>query len=257
MSSYRNELVKTYALLNTRSTEPGVLEKNEQRLCRALKILQGLSADFPSVSKYRTSQARMYGKLGEVLRDLGRAEGAETAYRQAVAGLKSLAGGSPARSLYLFQLSTARYELADLLRTRNRLAEARSALEESIAELQKVPAASPRFRNASFLLARDYRSLAATLTQMGETTLAEEVSHKAKELSKNLPPVSAQSEFWLGSRSELNHNSWTVERSSWETGHSHPRSCAEGTGNGRRARENQGPGWRRFGPPPGSGFAKN
>jgi serine/threonine protein kinase len=257
VASYRYELAKTYALFNTRSTEPGVLEKNEQRLRRALEIQEGLTAAFAGVWKYRASLARMYGKLGEVLRQLGRTEGAETAYRQAVAGLKSLAGESPAHSLSLIQLSTARRDLADLLLARNRLAEARSVLEESIADLQKVSTASPRFRTASSVLAANYRSLAATFTRMGETTLAEEASHKAKELSRNLPYAATQSEFWPGARHDGNHNGLTGERSSWEAGPFHSRGCAEAPGNSRRARENPGSGWRRFGAPLGSGFARH
>ncbi|MBM4068429.1 MAG: serine/threonine protein kinase [Planctomycetes bacterium] len=175
---YRSELMLTYLLEDMPASDPEQLRAAEQRLARAVIVAGRLVADDPESVAYSCLEARCQARLGVIQHQRGHMKEAEGSLRKALAIQKAVK--KPTRDPDFTQdLASARLALAECLLAKGELAEARATLEDSIKSLRSSTKDEPRYRWRGGQLASHYQKLAAVLTRLGMTELAEEATRSA------------------------------------------------------------------------------
>ncbi|MBX6315760.1 MAG: serine/threonine protein kinase, partial [Isosphaeraceae bacterium] len=172
---YRFELAETYALDNPWSADPTSLGRIEQRLRRALALVQQLSAESPDNLEYTAAQVRVQTKLGVALKRLQRADEAEACYRWAIALEETLAARLPVPHAARIDLATLRETLATSLRERSRHDEARAILNAAATDLQSLAMDKPIHPGFARTIAEHFATLAEAFEDLGAMRRAEEM----------------------------------------------------------------------------------
>lgn len=137
------------------------------------------------VPAYAALRSRASARLGEVLQRQGEAQAAHRELDTAHTLLDDLVRRFPQVPSYHIQRAELMLTLGTALRDDGQLADSRIALETALDDLDVYLQAVPRSFVARNRQAQTYRSLAATLGRLGETTLAAEASAKANRLRRD------------------------------------------------------------------------
>ena len=152
-----------------------------RRLDEAVALAEQLHKDYPQVPEYTLFLARTLARSGQLLAFQYQSDEAIRRHRRAIELLEPLVSRYPSVPSFGFLLASYRHGLAEYLRVLQRLPEARAELDKAIAWAESVRIAEPGpARIATFFRSRLYRSLAATLSQMGEAKPAEAALEKAR-----------------------------------------------------------------------------
>jgi len=189
LPAYRLELAETYAQAQPTSNDPEALAEVEQRLQRALAMMEELPRPDADAQRTLSLQARAEGRLGSILLLEKRRPEAERAYRRSLDLYRTLEPRPAAPPVDAVNGETIRLALADLMVQEGRLNWARLLLEAGIARTQKLAAPHANFRPLLLVLAEHYQALAEILTRQGESALAAEATHKAESLRQQRTPV--------------------------------------------------------------------
>lgn len=151
------------------------------RLDEAVALAEQLHKDYPQVPEYTLFLARTLARSGQLLAFQYQSDEAVRRHRRAIDLLEPLVSRYPSVPSFGFLLASYRHGLAEYLRGLQRFPEARAELEKAIAwaESAKIQEPGPA-RMAAFFRSRLYRTLAATLSQMGEAEAAAAALEKAR-----------------------------------------------------------------------------
>ncbi len=173
------------------------------RLDEAVAIAEQLHKDYPQVPEYTLFLARTLSRSAQLLAFQYQPDEAVRRHRRAIDLLEPMVSRYPSVPSFGFLLASYRHGLAEYLRVLQRLPEARSELEKAIAWAESVRIEEPGpARMAAFFRTRLYRSLAATLGQMGEAKAAEEALEKARAEEEAARKVRAEEEAFLKGQAE-------------------------------------------------------
>lgn len=144
----RRQLAKTHINLGNLLADLGKLDFSlraevEAQYQAAIKILEGLAADSPSVPEYRRDLAASHNNLGVLLDDLGKRSEAETEYRSAMALREKLAADFPAVPGYRVELGGSYCNFGSLVRDRGRPADSLAWYSRAIATLAPLVEKEP------------------------------------------------------------------------------------------------------------------
>ena len=153
----------------------------ENRLGKALVLIERLAAQHPDVPDFVAAEARTHDKLGSFHRQMERWVEAEQNFRKAIAIQAALVKQLPDEPSYGLWLATFRIALADALLQRNQPGAARTELEDTMATLLRQLERKPALAPPHGLLALGYSKLEAALRQAGEYARADEVARKAEQ----------------------------------------------------------------------------
>ena len=171
------------------------------RLDEAVAIAEQLHKDYPQVPEYTLFLARTLSRSAQVLAFQYQPDEAVRRHRRAIELLEPMLGRYPSVPSFGFLLASYRHGLAEYLRVLQRLPEARAELEKAIAWAESVRIEEPGpARMAGFFRTRLYRSLAATLSQMGENEAAEAALEKARSEEEAARTLRAREEAFLEGR---------------------------------------------------------
>jgi tetratricopeptide (TPR) repeat protein len=181
---YLTELVETNLTLNLDS--PLVrLPVARRRFEQAVGYAEELSRQHRDVPAYTALRSRASARLGEMLQRQGDAPGACRELDTARVLLDDLIRRFPQVPIHRLQRGELLLTLGAALRDEARLADSRTALQTAVQDLDIYLQAVPRSFVARNRQAQTYRSLAATLGRLGETTLAAEATAKANRLRRD------------------------------------------------------------------------
>lgn len=172
----RYELAETLTRLDP-YTE---LRAKEERLRRALALVE-TSADTPPLSpRFALLVHRLHGQLAEVLEKQDRKDEAEVMYRQALRLVKALDRRARHDPWTLSELGRLRQRYLALLSERKANEEARTVAEEWFADLQQLPMHGPLFHGKNAPLSLQYKTLAGVFRRLGDPARAETVESAGK-----------------------------------------------------------------------------
>ncbi len=171
------------------------------RLDEAVTLAEQLHKDYPQVPEYTLFLARTLARSGQLLAFQYQSEEALRRHRRAIELLEPLVVRYPSVPSFGFLLASYRHGLAEYLRVLQRLPEARTELEKAIAWAESARISEPGpARMAAFFRSRLYRSLAATLSQMGDAEAADAALEKARSEEEGARKARASEEAILTGR---------------------------------------------------------
>jgi len=188
----------------------------------AVRLLEKLVAEFPTVSLYRQVLAYSYAKLSLLLNDLGNPNEAEMTLRQSLALIEKLSDEFPAERTYRSELASSRYNLGRLLHLQGKGPEAAAAFRQAQEILEKLAAEFPTMPFYRQQLAYSHNMQGELLKALRRWPQAEAALHHALELREKLAadfPTDADyrdglalSYFSLGALAHTQGNLQTAER---------------------------------------------
>jgi tetratricopeptide (TPR) repeat protein len=152
----------------------------------AKKLLQGLTADFPTVPEYQRDLAISHTNLAVLLQETGRAQEAENAYRDALKLYPQLIADFPTVSEYRQQLAITDHRLGILLADTGRAADAERVFRDALSLRQQLAAVSPNLPAYRQELAESHNDLGKLLWAAGKKPDAESAFRNALELVQQL-----------------------------------------------------------------------
>ncbi len=174
---YLYELAETYIMPSRPARGATPPADDKKQLQQAVEIGKDLIARYPTAPEYRALLARCYVRvasadaLAEAENDLSKAVDLE----------KKLAVEFASVASYRFSLVRSLHQLAGVQMARHRWPQARASLEEEIADWTKIQQSSPQMWHVRSMLGASYNMLASALREMGEKSLADAATAKAKE----------------------------------------------------------------------------
>ncbi len=184
----RHALARLYAITSgSPFADPSDI--SVQSLQRAADLMEEVVASHPDVSDYRGTLGLLYGAIAQAM--LNRNENdaaAEENLNRSIALLTRLNSDSPQQTRYRGLLAQFLYTLAILQSRRGQPQAAKESLERILALIGTPTSSDSAHPVGTMLLAHAYTGLADVLTQIGETTKAQEAAKKARELWSVVPP---------------------------------------------------------------------
>ncbi len=160
---------------------PEMEREIEDRLNKALALLEQLVAKHPDAPEFLAFEGRVHHKLGSFFQQADRWPDAERSFRKAVTCQSRMVEQFPDAPYYGLWMATYRVALADALIRLERPGEARTELERVIAVLLLELKRQPEITAFHDLLASSYAQLEIALRQSGEPALAQDAAHKAEQ----------------------------------------------------------------------------
>jgi serine/threonine protein kinase len=193
---YRHALAETYSSFDVRrrSVEESDFAVAEEALITALGHAKRLVDDYANVPAYAISLIHIYHKLAYVQQQMAKFTEPEIHRTRIAEAERSLRAAAELQSVLIrrfpdapaYKMWLARFQssLARLLRDEGRFDESRAVSESAISSLEAELQPELETPNLHRSLVSQYRNLAETLDQMGETALAMEASLNADEHRK-------------------------------------------------------------------------
>ena len=183
MADYAYDLSEAYTKMHIpRPPIPPEMKRTiEERMGKALALLEELVAKHPDVPDFLAFEGRVHHKLGSYFQQTDRWPDAERSFRKAVTCQSRLVEQFPDAPYYHLWMATYRLALADVLLRQNQPATARTELERTIAALVAQLKQKPNMNSLHDLLASSYSQLERILRQAGERERADEVARKAEQ----------------------------------------------------------------------------
>ncbi len=153
----------------------------EDRLLKAIALLDTLVARHPNIPEYLTAQAHTYHKLGAFFRQTDRFAEAQQILRKAVAIQSSLVDQFPGAPYHKVWLGTFRIALGDVLTRSNEFPAACAVLDETLASLTRLLGEQPDMVFLHGQLARGYSNLAVALRRSGQREAATQAEQHAEQ----------------------------------------------------------------------------
>jgi serine/threonine protein kinase/tetratricopeptide (TPR) repeat protein len=151
----------------------------------AIRLMEKLVADFPTVPAYRQGLAKSHNELGILLRDLGKRREAEAAYRQALAIRQQLVDDVPSEPNYLRDLAQTYNDLGILFYDQHNLSQAEEAYRKAL-DIRVKLAAKPSTEVNRWGVAQSHSNLCLVLQDQGKFAQAETACRKALEIRTEL-----------------------------------------------------------------------
>jgi serine/threonine protein kinase len=152
--------------------EIGDVSAGGQDFKRALKLLDGLVAEFPTVSRYRESLAKVCNSLGLLEKDSGHLAEAEDLIRRELPLVERLAQDYPDRPEHRRELARALYNLGVILMAENRTAGAEPLLHRAVEVASAIAAKFSDDIQIRFDLAKCHHNLGELLLEKGDSQAA-------------------------------------------------------------------------------------
>ena len=167
------------------------MELGETRLAedafrRALKLLEPLVAEFPTIPRFRETLAKASNSLGMIEQGDGRSGDSEAHYRRELAEAERLTQDFPDRPEFRRELARACTNLGGLLAEQSRAAEAERILRRGIAMNADLTAKQPGDVQVRLDLAKCRNNLGYLFLEAGQTEEAIAELVQARDLSSAL-----------------------------------------------------------------------
>jgi tRNA A-37 threonylcarbamoyl transferase component Bud32/thiol-disulfide isomerase/thioredoxin len=161
----RRQLGRAWARLGELYSRGGNPARGDEAFVNAVKVREGLAADFPDQPQYRDDLAASYSQRARLLRKGGRLAEARAACEKALALRERLSADFPGRPEYRRQAVQCRFELANVLEEAGLRAQARAAYAEALRQQEKLVAGQRGSALAWHLLGRAADSLASLVAE--------------------------------------------------------------------------------------------
>ena len=185
-SDVRNDLALAEDALGQLLMELGESKPAEDAFGRALRLLEPLIAQFPTVPRFREAVAKATNSLGMIEQGDGRWSEAEGHYRRELAEAERLAQDFPDRPEFRRELARTCGNLGGLLTVQGRSDEAAPILRRGVSLNTALAAQQPTDAQIRFDLSRCRNNLGCLLLDRGETDAAIAEFQQARELSAEL-----------------------------------------------------------------------
>ena len=181
-ADYAYDLSEAYARMHIPRppVAPDLETQIDERLGKALALLEGLVTKHPEAPEFLAFEARVYHKRGSFYQQVGHWPEAEHSFRSAIACQQRLLDQFPDVQPYVAWMTTYRFALADALFRQSQPTAARTEIEETIAALRTQLEQNPDLNSLHELLASSYTQLEKLLRKTGERAEAEAAARKAK-----------------------------------------------------------------------------
>jgi tetratricopeptide (TPR) repeat protein len=181
-ADYAYDLSEAYARMHIPRppVAPDLETQIDERLGKALALLEGLVTKHPEAPEFLAFEARVYHKRGSFYQQVGHWPEAEHSFRSAIACQQRLLAQFPDVQPYIAWMTAYRFSLADALFRQDQPTAARTEIEETIAALRTQLEQNPDLNSLHELLASSYTQLEKLLRKTGERAEAEAAARKAK-----------------------------------------------------------------------------
>ena len=166
--------------------ELGATKPAEDAFRRALKLLEPLVGEFPTIPRFRETLAKASNSLGMIEQGDGRSADSEAHYRRELAEAERLTQDFPDRPEFRRELARACTNLGGLLAEQSRAAEAEQILRRGIALNADLTAKQPGDVQVRLDLAKCRNNLGYLLLESGQTEGAIAELEQARNLSSAL-----------------------------------------------------------------------
>lgn len=187
----RHNLSEAWLLANVADNSPAALAGREKELRRSLALAEELtreSGNKPEHAEHAELAARAQRELGTVLSRLGHVPDAETALRQALERLDRLVLRLSDHPPIRLERASARQALADFLGKQDRLEEARTVIQGCVDDLDEIISIGRNGPPVPPNISAYYDSVAVTLSELGESELAAQLSTRAAQYRDSSRP---------------------------------------------------------------------
>lgn len=177
----RHNLAEAWLLSNVTETSPAALAKREKELRRSLSLAEELALESGNKPEHAELAARAQRELGTILSRQGHTADAETILRKALDRLDALVLRQSDHPPMRLERLSARQALADFLGKQDRLDEARTVIQGCVDDLDEIITLGRNGPPVPPNISAYYESVAVSLSELGESELAAELSTKAAQ----------------------------------------------------------------------------
>ena len=188
-SAIRNDLALTVDARGWIHREVGELKQAEEAYRRALKLLDELVREFPTIPRHRESLARAYNSLALIEETDGRLADAETHLRSELPLVERLSQDFADRPEHQRELARTLMNLGNVLSDQNHF-EARNQFCRALEVNSTIATKDPSDVQIQLDLSKCHNNLGDLVRQKGETQEALDLFRKARSIDETLVKIS-------------------------------------------------------------------